>query len=136
MWCIPLLVGVHLIGALILIYAILVLIAIFGFTLVGVEILWWILYLIELVPILLAAFFWVKWLMNDSADTRARLSKSCLLMIFSCLLHVVISMLEWFAYSIDGFTFGNFLIVVLTSSIWCLFYFYSAGVCLKFSTQP
>ena len=95
--------------------------------------LWLVLNLVALAPLLLATFFWFKWLKNDSLDSRSNLAKGSMLVIFSNLVTISLAIIEWMLND-DSFTTGDFFIDLSTAGATCLCFFYFAGVCKRYAT--
>ena len=132
-WCLPVKIGTYIMGLWILVYVIMAVVGILG---AGMDFLWLVLNLVALAPLLLAFFYWERWMKADMEETRQSLSKGCMLMILSNLISMGIGLISWFSNKgEDGYTFCDFMIVVLVSGITCLCFFYYAGVCKRFASQ-
>ena len=83
-------------------------------------------------PLVLGAWFYIKFFMADSADTRAGLTKACMLVILAqtCAFGVVVVMTI-----IGPYTIGTAFSYLISMGITVIIFFYYAGVAKRFASQ-
>ena len=132
-WCLPVKIGTYFMGIWVLVYSIMGVVGIFES---GMDFFWRVLSLVALAPLLLALFYWMRWVKDDCEATRQPLSRGCMLVILSNLISIGIGLISWFGnVGEDGYSFTGFLLVCLVGGITCFCFFYYAGVCKRFASQ-
>ena len=128
-WCIPIEPGVYIIGVLVIVYGIwAVKIIIDNFTIIGYHAIQGILWIVSVIPILLAAFFFIQFFVKK---TLGKLARACMLVCLSCLLGAAIAIVFqlWYHYPIE-YIFNQLMPPV----IYTFCYFYFAGVCRRYES--
>ena len=130
-WCIPIKPGVIIIGVLMILWALSALLTFIDWIGVDGYLIYAILYLLCIAPIVLGAFFFVKYFMKmDDKERKEKLEKSCMLVILSSIIAFIISLLM---VILGDNTFGNVISQLITSLIVAVIYLYYAGVCKRFA---
>ena len=130
-WCIPLKIGVILIGVGIIGSAVNMVIG--GVSMLGANFLLGILLCASAAPILLSSWMYIKWFRNmEDADAKNGLFKACLFCIFSWICYAVVGLI--LCLTTTGFTIGMWIgPYLITSLIVGLIYLYYAGACKKYA---
>ena len=134
-WCLPIKVGVYLIGIFMVLGGVMGVLA--GLTILGLAssyFIWGVLYLVAIAPIVMGAIFFIKFFRNpDDADARLAASKACMLCILSNVIMAAIVVLMMVLT--DMYAAGGFVNGIMSPAINSLFYFYYAGVCKRYAGQ-
>ena len=137
-WFIPIKMGVYAIGIIMCLWAFnAVRMALAAFGMMGTSgmyLIYGIGYAVSAAPILLGAWFFIKFFRApDDADTRAGLKHACMLVILSSLILAGIAAIQFLL--VTGATFSVLLNALISAGITSVCYFYYAGVCDRYVKQ-
>mmetsp|Transcript_16058 Transcript_16058/g.27083 ORF Transcript_16058/g.27083 Transcript_16058/m.27083 type:complete len:86 (+) Transcript_16058:322-579(+) len=82
-----------------------------------------------LVPIIVAALFFVQFFLKESSETKANLPKACLLMVLS----VAISIAYLLLVAISAGTLSAFIPALVQAGLTGALWFYGKTVCQRFA---
>ena len=129
-WCIPIKIGVLLIGIGIIYSAVVNTLG--GLTLLGANFIYGVLFLAAQAPLLLSAFYYIKYFQNDSKETREGLSKACMLAILTTFAVAAV----YLVMVVTGAsTFGVVMSQIISAGISFVLWTYYAGVCKRYAGQ-
>ena len=133
LFCIPIDIGVKLIGALIILIAINAIQGIlYSTSYYANQDIFFIVYAVCAAPLLYSAFLFIKYYAKDSSETRAELPKACIFVIFSGIAQCIWTLVYWLIIQYSAAWLNIFLRTCLTCAISSIFYLYFAGVCSKY----
>uniref|UniRef100_A0A7S3ILI2 Uncharacterized protein n=1 Tax=Strombidium inclinatum TaxID=197538 RepID=A0A7S3ILI2_9SPIT len=128
--CIPIGLGVRIIGFFILLEALAAAWVTFTYIITIVKIVFGIVYAISFLPIFMSAFYFIRFYQNDTMKTRAKLPVACLYMIFSLVVSLCWSALGMLLFQVSISKFFDSLIF---SGVSAVLFFYFIGVCKRFA---
>ena len=127
--CIPIKTGVTIIGLYLLVIAAMAAYAAVAFFL-KTHVIMGVVYCLVNLPLFVAAFYFFKWIQNDSMETRAKLPTACIYVMFALIVSTALSLVLMI---ITFISWDDFWSTLVGNGIDFLFYFYFAGVCKRFS---
>ena len=131
-WFVPIKIGVYIIGAMMCLWAVRLILQCLDN--IGANFIWGVLYGVAAAPIILGAYFYIRFFMDqDDKDRRLGLQKACMLVILSAMFSAGLALVQFFI--VAGFPFGYFLEVCISSACLAIVYFYYAGVAKRFASQ-
>eukprot|EP00355_Strombidium_rassoulzadegani_P002906 CAMPEP_0168612538 /NCGR_PEP_ID=MMETSP0449_2-20121227/2971_1 /TAXON_ID=1082188 /ORGANISM="Strombidium rassoulzadegani, Strain ras09" /LENGTH=161 /DNA_ID=CAMNT_0008653111 /DNA_START=274 /DNA_END=759 /DNA_ORIENTATION=+ len=126
--CVPIKLGVTIIGILMVLSGALGILSLLGT--LSVNIILAIIFGASLAPVLVSSFFFLKYLLNDTPETRAQLPTACALIILSQIIGLAGNVVYVLFY---GASFGSLINQLISSGITAVLYFYYMGVCKRFA---
>ena len=131
-WCIPLKIGVILIGLSMIATAISNVLLCLGN--LGDHFIYGVLFGAAAAPILLGVFYYVKWFMAmEDSERKNGLFRACLMVIFTSVITVGVFVIM--TLLVEGVTFGSLISRIVGYGINAVFFLYFAGACKKFAAQ-
>ena len=133
LFCIPIDIGVKLIGVLICLGAINAVQAILQFNASYYDDYFVIVYGVCAAPLIYSAILFIKYYMKNSSETRAALPKACIFVIFSGVATCVWTLVYLLGLHYRTYWANEFLRTCLLCAIYCVLYLYFAGVCQRYA---
>ena len=130
-FCIPIKPGVIIIGIFIILWAVEMILGAVNWLGIASLTIFGIIQLCAVVPMLLAAWYYISWFRADSAATRVGLSRACMLVILSSLISLGIQVIM---LVLAKNTFSGLISNFISAAIVCVVYFYYAGVTKRFAS--
>ena len=134
-WCIPLKIGVILVGIGMIASAVSIVIAGLGLLGTGATFIFGVLEIAAVAPMVLGSYFYIRWFMSmEDNDRKQGLFKACLLCVLSNIAYIIVGLVM--SLTSEYMTFGGWFVSgLIPYAIVSVLYLYYAGAAKKYAAQ-